>query len=164
MNTQVLVESHFKLAKFIARRECKRLDYWDVDELISVACLALMRSAKTFSESVGVKFSTYCGKLVEWEVRSEVRRQRRRWMERVVSDSCKSYKIDYATDFDTKAELADMREAIKQLTPPHQELISNVLRGESIGDIARQRGVSKQAIQQQLDRAKLRLNQIMKAN
>jgi len=150
-----LVEDHFRLALHIAHRECKRLGYWDVDELISVACLALMRSAKTFSESVGVKFSTYCGRLIEWEVRSEVRRQRRRIMDRVPYGS--TYQAHDTTDRD------ELSEAIEKLSTSHQALIGRILSGESINEIALQRGTSRQSVRQQLELAKDKLRKLIKA-
>lgn len=61
---------------------------------------------------------------------------------------------------ETKAAL---RQAIKQLLPEQQELVRRVyFNGEQMVDIAKERGVSKQAVSQQMDRALAQLKKYLK--
>lgn len=63
-------------------------------------------------------------------------------------------------DAETKAAL---RRAIKQLLPEQQDLIRRVyFNGEQMSDIARECGVSKQAVSQQMDRALAQLKKYLK--
>lgn len=69
-----LIEDNMKLVYFIARKICKYPEM--LDDCIQEGCLGLIRAAKYFDESRGVKFSTFAGFEIKCAIRSYLYRDK----------------------------------------------------------------------------------------
>ena len=157
-----LSETCVGLAKHIARRICRTFDYWDESELESVAMLALCKAERTFDASIGIKFSSWAGLVMERHIKAEIYKQRRRIMPSIFNKFDFGYEVVRGVAHDKDNDmLLDLITAIKQLPPGQASLVRAFLNGEEVRDVARQRGVSKSAGSQQFRLAVKRLRAIL---
>jgi RNA polymerase sigma-B factor len=73
---QELVRSHLPLVRAMARRYCGRGD--DLEELVQVGSLALVKASGRFDPNRGVAFASFAAPAVEGEIRRQLRDRRGR--------------------------------------------------------------------------------------
>lgn len=147
-----LVEQNLALAKSIVAK-FKPGNVED-SELYSVACIALMKAAATFDPSVA-KFSTWATRIIRQHIITEIRKHKRDTVplssldydeaERVLADSSEDFPLHLAgllvdpDPSDSKAEAENKR-----------MLAMHHLDGQSLSDIGREVGLSKERVRQRL--------------
>jgi len=90
MRKSILPEHHINLAHYIVARyiPISIKDRLGLDEVISLAYLALVKASKYFDERVGVQFSTYAGNCIKRDIYSYYNRVIKQ--ESILSNHCKS--------------------------------------------------------------------------
>jgi len=150
-----LVEQNLDLAKSIVAK-FKPGNVED-SELYSVACIALMKAAATFDPSVA-KFSTWATRIIRQHIINEIRKRRQDTvpLSSLDYDEAERVLVDYREDFplhlagllvdpdpsDSKAEAENKR-----------MLAMHHLDGQSLSDIGRKVGLSKERVRQRLANA-----------
>lgn len=150
-----LVEQNLDLAKSIVAK-FKPGNVED-SELYSVACIALMKAAATFDPSVA-KFSTWATRIIRQHIINEIRKRRQDTVplssldydeaERVLVDCHEDFPLHLAgllvdpDPSDSKAEAENKR-----------MLAMHHLDGQSLSDIGRKVGLSKERVRQRLANA-----------
>lgn len=68
-----LIKGNYGLIYYIVKNEfCS--DYIDIDDMISIGIVGLIKAVETFDISRNIEFSTYAGKCIKNEIRMEVRK------------------------------------------------------------------------------------------
>lgn len=160
---QLLCLENIGLAKHIAKRVCKRYQFIHEDLVFSAAFEALAYSATKFDQQKG-KFSTFAGNMIEWQCAIEIKKYRKRQMKSLnfTSRDGEQRSIEpQARPDETEDRVQELREAVAQLKPAYNWLIHQLLNGKTTSQIAKECGVTHQAIWERYKRAVRDLGLIM---
>lgn len=122
---ELLIEKYHKLPQYLARSWAKTQNLIDVDELESIANLALCRAADKYDPSRGVSFQWFCGKCIDNAIKSELTK-----LNKTAGNICyEEYQESIAgatvtTDIQ-KLPLKALRDAREKLTDIQREMLTD---------------------------------------
>jgi len=133
----ILIEHNLRLVAHIV----KKFEYQDVDidDLISIGTIGLIKGIDSYSLKHKTKITTYCAKCIENEILMHFRSTKKTKLnisldepigfdkegnEITILDVIKSPKPDYIEDIHKKNNIRLLREYIKYLTPREQDIIT----------------------------------------
>lgn len=131
----------------------------DADEYYDVLAIGLCTAAKLFDPTHGTKFSTFAYRCMRTELFQTMRGERakgRRPAGGIVSYNAEisdgdTY-LDYVSGLDGRYEFdvgnAEVAEYIERLSPVQQQVLNDLLKGETMVSIAKRSGYSRQRVHQ----------------
>lgn len=145
------VEDNLGLARAVAAKFV-RIGRIEDSELYSVACLELVRAAETFDPSKS-KFSTWATKMMTNGILSELRKNKRRADLRCMPDLDDLHIQKHSTG-DREILPVHLAESIVCGNSDHSKILSrHYLDGESLAEIGRSLGISREAARKRLAKA-----------
>jgi RNA polymerase sigma factor (sigma-70 family) len=159
MTPEQLFESSARHVRVMARKihsaEASRYGV-EVDDLQQVGLVAMWDTARRFDESRGCVFATLAWPRVRGAMLDLLRQARGRWWRRAIPQSIvgrdwpgRDRTFDEAADLD---EHEWLRRQVANLSPQCSRVMGRLLDGERGASVARELGVSPEAVQKQKDR------------
>lgn len=143
------------------------------DDAVQEAMIGLMQAAEAYDESRGVAFSTLAmvccrrrvGRLMEME-RKQTRVECAASLDDLVGETGMTFGEWLLAPDDTEAEAFDwIGDAVRKVLGPEHEIWAWTLlesaNGKTAGEIAKMRGVSRQAVSRQIKRVREELREAM---
>ena len=131
-----LIEHNLRLVAHIVKKFDQRPG--DVDDLISIGTIGLIKGVDSFSSSKGVKITTYCARCIENEIlmyfRSNNKYSRdvsineavgfdKDGNEIAIQDVLKSPKVDFVEDINIKDNIILLKKYLEILQPREKEIL-----------------------------------------
>ena len=131
-----LIEHNLRLVAHIVKKFDQRPG--DVDDLISIGTIGLIKGVDSFSSSKGVKITTYCARCIENEIlmyfRSNNKYSRdvsineavgfdKDGNEIAIQDVLKSPKVDFVEDINIKDNIISLKKYLEILQPREKEIL-----------------------------------------
>lgn len=131
-----LIEHNLRLVAHIVKKYERKEN--EMDDLISIGTIGLIKGIDSFSKSHGTKLTTYCAKCIENEILMFYRNNKKNnknislnesigfdkdGNEITFLDILKTPKPDFALDLHIKDNLADLKKYFSVLTEKEQEII-----------------------------------------
>lgn len=142
----------------MVRRMAGRFRFADHDELQAVGVIGIIEASISYRERHGVPLKQWTALVVRQRMVGVMQRAQR------VTVFEQHSQVDYPTngrhDPERSHLKAELMNAVAQLSPRHQAVISGRIRGQTFAQIGEQLGISTQRVQQEEKAAVLRLRQI----
>ena len=131
-----LIEHNLRLVAHIVKKFDNK--YYDQDDLIGIGTIGLIKGVDTFSNSKGVRITTYCARCIENEILMHFRSNNKTIKnisinesigydkdgnEICILDILKAPKPDFIEDITLKDNIKHLMEYLKVLTPREKEII-----------------------------------------
>ncbi len=131
-----LIEHNLRLVAHIVKKYDHRNE--DVDDLISIGTIGLIKGVDSYSYKHGTRITTYCARCIENEILMHFRSDKKNNKNISINDSIgfdkegneitfldilKSPKPDFALDLHLKNNLESLQQYFKVLTPREKEII-----------------------------------------
>ncbi len=132
-----LIEHNLRLVAHIVKKYDHRNE--DVDDLISIGTIGLIKGVDSYSYKHGTRITTYCARCIENEILMHFRSDKKNNKNISINDSVgfdkegneitfldilKSPKPDFALDLHLKDNLQSLQKYFKVLTPREKEIIT----------------------------------------
>ena len=132
-----LIEHNLRLVAHIAK---KYTNNNDLDDLISIGTIGLIKGVDTFSLDKGVKITTYCARCIENEILMYFRKNNKYSKdvsinetvgydkdgnEIAIQDLLKTDDVDFCDDIDLKDNIKSLYKYLDVLTPRERDIIIN---------------------------------------
>jgi len=131
-----LIEHNLRLVAHIVKKYDHRNE--DMDDLISIGTIGLIKGVDTYSYKHGTRITTYCARCIENEILMHFRSDKKNAKnislndsigfdkdgnEITISDILKTQKNDFALDLHLKDNITQLKDYFNVLTPREQEII-----------------------------------------
>ncbi len=127
----IVVETNLRL---VAKIAWQFLDYYDIEELINVGVIGMIKCIDDYDASMGTKFSTVATKYVYTAIRNFVHNQRKySWvdsLDRIISDEDKIVEddlydtsINIVLDYEKKEQAVEVRKIVENLPDRKRQII-----------------------------------------
>ena len=166
-----LIEHNLRLVAHIVKKFDQRPG--DVDDLISIGTIGLIKGVDSFSSSKGVKITTYCARCIENEIlmyfRSNNKYSRdvsineavgfdKDGNEIAIQDVLKSPKVDFVEDINIKDNIILLKKYLEILQPREKEILVRRYglfnqEEETQKEIAKKLGISRSYVTKKKKRA-----------
>ncbi len=133
----------------------------EFDDAVQEGIIGLFSALRTFDEARGVSFPTYAGVCVQNAVASAVRASQR-LKNAPLNEACPYFEVDSAPSpeellLQSERVSQTMHSIVTRLSPMEKRVLRLFLKGDSYADIARRLGVSEKAIDNAMQRVRLKL-------
>ena len=133
-----LIEHNLRLVAHIVKKYDSKQT--DVDDLISIGTIGLIKGVDTFSPNKGVKITTYCARCIENEILMYFRKNNKYSKdvsinetvgydkdgnEIAIMDILKTEDVDFCDDIELKDNIKSLYEYMDVLTPREKKIIIN---------------------------------------
>ena len=156
-----LIEHNLRLVAHIAKKYDNK--YTDMDDLISIGTIGLIKGVDTFSPDKKVKITTYCARCIENEILMYFRKNNKYSKdislheaigydkdgnEIAIQDVLQVEDVDFCDDIDLKDNIKSLYQYMSALTPRERKIIVNRYglnntRGETQKSISNRLGISR---------------------
>lgn len=131
-----LIEHNLRLVAHIAKKYDSR--YTDMDDLISIGTIGLIKGIDTFSPDKGVRITTYCARCIENEILMYFRKNNKYsndisineaigydkdGNEIAISDVIQTEHVDFEEDIDLKDNIQYLYQYLNVLSPRERDII-----------------------------------------
>lgn len=132
----MLIEHNLRLVAHIAKKYDSK--YIDMDDLISIGTIGLIKGIDTFSPDKGVRITTYCARCIENEILMYFRKNNKYsndislneaigydkdGNEIAISDVIQTEHVDFEDDIDLKDNIQYLYQYLNVLTPREKDII-----------------------------------------
>ena len=133
-----LIEHNLRLVAHIVKKYTNNT--YDMDDLISIGTIGLIKGVDTFSLDKGVKITTYCARCIENEILMYFRKNNKYTKdvsinetigydkdgnEIAIQDLLKTEDVDFCDDIDLKDNIKSLYKYLDVLTPRERKIIIN---------------------------------------
>lgn len=133
-----LIEHNLRLVAHIVKKYTNNT--YDMDDLISIGTIGLIKGVDTFSSDKGVKITTYCARCIENEILMYFRKNNKYTKdvsinetigydkdgnEIAIQDLLKTEDVDFCDDIDLKDNIKSLYKYLDVLTPRERKIIIN---------------------------------------
>ena len=133
---EMLIEHNLRLVAHIVKKYNERID--NVDDLISIGTIGLIKGIDSYSKSNGAKLTTYCARCIENEILMHYRNSKKQSKnisldesigfdkegnEITMVDILKTPEIDYVDKINTKDDIKKLNKYIGILTDREKKII-----------------------------------------
>ena len=134
----MLIEHNLRLVAHIAKKYDSK--YTDMDDLISIGTIGLIKGVDTFSPDKGVRITTYCARCIENEILMYFRKNNKYsndisineaigydkdGNEIAISDVLRTEHVDFGDDIELKDNIQYLYQYLNVLTPRERDIITS---------------------------------------
>ena len=113
LSREILIEHNLRLVAHIVKKYSDKMD--NVDDLISIGTIGLIKGIDSFSKSNGAKITTYCARCIENEILMHFRNDKK---------NSKNVSLDESIGFDKEGNEITIVDVLKTSNPDYIDSIN----------------------------------------